>query len=187
MINLLDGDGKNVSVTKCLLIGRRYLHPHRWDPTVKLQPAQRTQRHGRPPGQRQQHPEWPQRPKVNTEGLCTWILCQSRSLCFCFCGKREKGVYEGKFPEKMQLKKMRRLAQFPVFALITMVLLFVFVRWEGESMFPGRWSSWVCFRPPLIRACLLIGTHGSGCMTVRNFWQSGVSVRVWSLLWHQMN
>lgn len=22
-----------------------------------------------------------------------------------------------------------------------------------------RWSSWLCFRPPLIRVCLLIGTH----------------------------
>lgn len=64
MSSLLDGDGKNMSLaitclslnnveSKCWFIGRRYLHPHRWDSTVKLQPAQRTQRHGRPPGQRQ--------------------------------------------------------------------------------------------------------------------------------------
>lgn len=105
---------------------------------------------------------------------------------FYFGGKREKGVYEGKFPEKMKLKNCF-LAQFPAFTLITMVLLFVCVLWEGESMFPGRWSSWVCFRPPLIRACLLIGTHSSGCLAVRNFWQSGASVRVLSLFWNQMN
>lgn len=52
------------------LLGCRYVHSHRRDSAVQLQPAQRTQRHGRPHKQWQQHPQQFDISKVYHKGLC---------------------------------------------------------------------------------------------------------------------
>lgn len=55
------------------VLGCRYVHSHRRDSAVQLQPAQCAQRHGWPHRQRQQHPEWLERSTIYSKGLCHLI------------------------------------------------------------------------------------------------------------------
>lgn len=63
--------GRRRSDEPQLSAGCRHLHPHRREPAVELQPAQRAQGHGRPPGQRQQYTQRSPGPTLHAEGVRT--------------------------------------------------------------------------------------------------------------------